>query len=153
LNAFLHRRIVVAAAVFSLVLPTLQAQGFVHNDATENQFSISLPLFATLAAINAAGYDAGMDSALNDRFQLRTQIRAELAKKDIKCLADLREFYKAHKKPSDSADLGQYISFALTAGDAPNFTLPSEVPPDVEPLKGFSELLARFYQQADIQSL
>ncbi len=153
MKVFSSRRISVVAAVFALALPSLRAQGFVHNDSTENQFSVSLPLFTALAAINAAGYDAGMDSALNERFPLRSQIRSELAKKDLKCLPELREFYQAHKKPSESADLGQYISFALTAGDAPKFTLPNEVPPDVEPLRGFSDLLARFYQEADIQGL
>ena len=101
-----------------------------------------------------AGYDAGMDSPLNDQFQVRRQVRDELAKKKIKCLPELREFYKAHKKPTESADLGQYISFALLAGDAPTFTLPGDsVPPDVEPIRGFSDLLAEFYKDADIEGL
>lgn len=120
----------------------------------ENQFSVSLTLFSTLAAINAAGYDAGIDSALNQEYKVRTQIRSELAKRSIQSLAELKIFYQAHKKPSEAADLGQYISFALVAGDAPKFELPSgEVPPDVEPLRGFSELLARFYKEADLESL
>ncbi|MBV9406599.1 MAG: tetratricopeptide repeat protein, partial [Acidobacteriaceae bacterium] len=62
-------------------------------------------------------------------------------------------FYKEHKKASDTADLSQYISFALLAGGAPNFDLPSSVPPDVEPLRGFSELLARFYKEAKLDDL
>ncbi len=118
-----------------------------------NEFSVSLTLFSTLAAINAAGYDAGMDSNLNQRYRVRTQIREELAKRNVACLAELKAFYNEHKKASDTADLGQYISFALVAGDAPNFGLPTQVPPDVEPLRGFSELLARFYQQANLEDL
>jgi predicted negative regulator of RcsB-dependent stress response len=119
-----------------------------------NQFSVSETLFATLAAINAAGYDAGLDSPLNDRFRLRTQIRQELANRKIGCLAELKTFYEQHKKASDTADLSQYISFALVAGDPPEFGLPSgPVPPDVEPLRGFSELLVRFYKEANLADL
>ena len=82
------------------------------------------------------------------------QIRQILASRQIDCLSELRAFYKEHKKPTGAGDLGQYISFALTAGDAPKFALPSgEVPPDVEPLRGFSELLARFYKEANVADL
>ena len=125
-----------------------------QKDSGENQFSVSQTLFSTLAAINAAGYDAGMDSPLNEKYKVRTEIREELAKRDIPCLSELKTFYREHKRASESADLGQYISFALMAGDAPRFELPTgEAPPDVEPLRGFSELLARFYQQANLQDL
>jgi predicted negative regulator of RcsB-dependent stress response len=125
-----------------------------QGESTESQFSVSLSLFATLAAINAAGYDTGIDSPLNDQFLVRREIRAELAKKTIASLPDLREFYKAHKKPTPGADLGQYISFALVVGDAPNFILPAaDLPPEVEAIRGFSELLARFYKDADLEGL
>ena len=111
-------------------------------------------MFTTLAAINAAGYDAGMDSPLNQRYKVRGQIRDQLASRKIPSLGDLKEFYRSHKKPSSSADLGQYISFALIATDAPAFQLPAgELPPDVEPLRGFSELLARFYKEANLEDL
>ena len=120
----------------------------------ENEFSVSLTMFSTLAAINAAGYDAGIDSPLNQRFQVRTQIRQELAKRNIPSLPELKEFYRNHKKSSSTADLSQYLSFALVAGDAPAFELPKgEVPPDVEPLRGFAPLLARFYKEADLEGL
>ena len=120
----------------------------------DNQFGVSETLFATLAAINAAGYDAGIDSALNDEFKLRTQVREELAKRQIPCLAELREFYKAHRKPTGGADLGQYISFALLAGEPPKFELPTiELPPDAEALRPFAELLARFYKEANLGDL
>lgn len=132
---------------------TGQTRAF-SKETNENQFSVSLALFTTLAAINSAGYDAGIDSPINQHFKVRTQLRSELAKKEIKCLPELREYYQAHKKPTDTGTLSQYISFALTAGDAPEFTLPpNDVPPDVEPLRGFSELLARFYKDADIEGL
>jgi len=121
---------------------------------SENQFSVSETLFATLAAINAAGYDSGIDSPLNDRYKLRTQIRQELARRTIPSLPEIKDFYRVHRKPSGGADLGQYISFALLAGDAPKFELPGiPLPEDVEPLRGFSDLLARFYKEANIAEL
>jgi predicted negative regulator of RcsB-dependent stress response len=107
-----------------------------------------------LAAINAAGYDAGIDSPLNEQYKLRTQIREELAKQKLSSVLELRSFYAAHKKPNGGADLGQYISFALLAGDPPKFELPSvELPPDAEAMRPFSELLARFYKEANIEDL
>jgi predicted negative regulator of RcsB-dependent stress response len=124
-----------------------------QNESGENQFSLSLTLFSTLAAINAAGYDAGMDSPLNAQYQLRTQIRDILAKRNIPCLPELKDFYHEHRKGTETADFAQYVSFALVAGDAPKFELPNQVPPDVESLRGFSGLLARFYKQADLESL
>ena len=125
-----------------------------HFAAGENQFGVSQTLFATLAAINAAGYDTGIDSPLNDQYKLRTQLREELAKRKIPSLPEIRDFYQAHKKPSGGADLGQYISFALLAGDPPKFDLPTiELPADAEAMRPLSELLARFYKEASIEDL
>ncbi len=143
-----------ALLTFALVLTTAPLALAQRPGNSENQFSVSPTLFATLAAINAAGYDTGIDSALNDRYPLRTQVRQELAKRKIASLPEIKDFYRAHRKPTGGADLGQYISFALVAGDAPKFALPDgELPPDVEPLRGFSELLARFYKEANLAEL
>ena len=122
-------------------------------DTGENQFGVSLTLFATLAAINAAGYDAGIDSPLNERYKVRTQIREALAARPIASLPELKSFYKEHKKPTETGDLSQYISFALVAGAPPTFELGEQVPPDVEPLRGLSPLLARFYKEAKLEEL
>ncbi len=119
----------------------------------ENGFSVSSALFTTLAAINAAGYDAGINSPLNDRYKVRTQIRQELAKRKIPSLPELTSFYKQHRKPTDTADLSQYISFALVANGPPSFEVPAQVPPDVQSLAGFSELLARFYKEGNLEDL
>ena len=119
----------------------------------ENGFSVSPTLFTTLAAINAAGYDAGMDSRLNEHYKVRTQIRQELAKRKIPSLPELTAFYKQHKKPTDTGDLSQYVSFALIANGPPNFEVPAQVPPDVQALAGFSELLARFYKEGNLEDL
>ena len=149
LRLFLTRRYAYSILLPVLLLIGISADVCHARDNGESQFGVSQSLFVTLAAINAAGYDTGIDSPLNAHYPMRTEIRQILASRKIECLPDLRAFYKEHKKPTGAGDLGQYISFALTAGDAPKFTLPSgEVPPDVEPLRGFSELLARFYKEA-----
>ena len=120
----------------------------------ENEFAVSLTMFSTLTAINAAGYDAGLDSPLNEQYKVRRQVREEIAKRKISVLNDLRDFYQHHKKGSESADLGQYVSFALLAGDAPDFELPpGNLPPDVEPLRSFTPLVARFYKEAGLDDL
>jgi predicted negative regulator of RcsB-dependent stress response len=147
-------RLILAFLVFITNLLPLGAQQPPRTEGVENGFSTSLTMFTTLAAINAAGYDAGMDSPLNQQYQVRSQIREILAKQKITCLPELRAFYKEHKKPTDTGDLSQYISFALLAGDAPAFELPAgELPADVEALRGLSPLLAAFYKQADVPSL
>jgi len=154
LRLFLTRRYAYFILLSLLLLAGISARVCFGRDSGESQFGVSQSLFATLAAINAAGYDTGIDSPLNAHYQVRTQIRQILASRQIACLPELRAFYKEHKKPTGAGDLGQYISFALTAGDAPKFALPSgEVPPDVEPLRGFSELLARFYKEAGVNEL
>jgi predicted negative regulator of RcsB-dependent stress response len=130
-----------------------QAQTRVQN-ASESQFGISETLFSTLAAVNAAGYDAGITSPLNERYMVRRQLREELAKRNMAGLPDLKAFYQEHKKGSSTLDLSQYISFALLAGPAPLFELPSgQLPPDVESLREFSPLLARFYKEANLQDV
>ncbi len=143
-----------ALLTFAVLLATGPRAFPQRPGGAENQFNVSQTLFATLAAINAAGYDTGIDAAINDKFKLRTQVRQELAQRKIPSLPEVKEFYRAHRKPSGGADLGQYISFALLAGDAPKFELPAgELPPDVEPLRSFSELLARFYKEANLAEL
>jgi hypothetical protein len=120
--------------------------------ANENQFGVSVTLFSTMAAINAAGYDEGVQSDSN--YPIRNQIRAELAKRNIPSLNDLKEFYRDHRRGTDTATLSQYISFALLAGGPPDFKLESgDLPPDVQPLIGFPQLLADFYKEAGLQDL
>ena len=68
LPAALTMSFVLAAADVSLLPPAVQAQDL--KDTGESQFGVSRTLFATLAAINAAGYDAGIDSALNEPLPL-----------------------------------------------------------------------------------
>jgi tetratricopeptide (TPR) repeat protein len=142
-----------AVLFFSLLAPLL-ASGVTAptaQDAGENQFDANITLFSVMAAINTAGFDAGINAPINARFQVRDQVRAELAKRTIPCLPELKAFYLQHKKPTETADLSQYISFALLADGPPDFPIHSvDLPEDVAALHGFGELLARFYKEANL---
>jgi tetratricopeptide (TPR) repeat protein len=118
------------------------------------QLDASPALFTVMAAINAAGYDAGLDSPSNH--PLRTEIRAQLASHNIPSLAAIKEFYARHKRSDPAQELSQYISFGLSCGGPPDFGFKQreiDVPPEVSSMTDLSPLLARFYQEADIESL
>ena len=105
-----------------------------------------------MAALNAAGMDYGLATS----HPLRETVRAALAKRDIACLKELRQFVAEHRKPDSASDLAQYISFALSVKGAPDFESrfrKNEVPPDVGQLEGFDTLIVRFYNDAGIPDL
>lgn len=111
-------------------------------------------LFAVLAAVNAAGYDTDIDSPSNS--PLRRQLREHLATRNIPSLPALRRFVRDHHLPDATADLGQYISFALLSKGAPDFTpaMPNfPAPADADRLHDFPPLLAQFYAEAEVAKL
>ena len=139
-----------------VVFPAILAIGLLVRAASaqQGQLDASPTLFTVMAAINAAGYDADLDSPNNS--PLRKEVRAELAKRNIPSLEAIKEFVAKHHLPRDTDDLGQYISFALTAGPPPDFAIRHrdvDIPPDVMPIRGFSELMAAFYKEAGIEDL
>ena len=139
-----------------LVLPTILAIALSARatPAEQGQLDASQTLFTVMAAINAAGYDAAVTSPSNN--PLRAAVRASLAKRNIPSLDRLKVFLAEHHQPNDTAELSQYISFALTAGGPPDFAVKVrqvDIPPDVVPLLGLSPLLAAFYKEAGIAEL
>ena len=125
-------------------------------DAAEpqGQLDASRALFSVLAAINAAGYDADLASAANH--PLRQIIRQEIAAKKLPVVDDLKYFVGKHRRSSPTADLSQYISFALSVTGAPKFEYKFrqvDLPPDVEALQGFQELMVKFDRDADVEDL
>jgi predicted negative regulator of RcsB-dependent stress response len=130
------------------------ACGFSSRAAEQGQLDASPSLFSVMAAINAAGYDADLNSASNS--PLRDEIRKELAARQIACLPDLKSFFAKHKQKDWTAELSQYVSFALSVDGPPNFASrfrPNEIPPDVATLSGFDELMAKFYKEANLEQL
>lgn len=111
-------------------------------------------LFTVMCAINAGGYSADLSSPNNH--PLRDAIRAELAKRNIPSLPAIKDFFEAHRRRSDTAELSQYISYALSIGPPPTFVQNRrdiEIPPDALALKDFTPLLTAFYREANIEDL
>jgi tetratricopeptide (TPR) repeat protein len=122
--------------------------------AQTGQLDASPTLFTVLAAINAAGYDADLDSPNN--CPLRNQIRQELAKRNIPSLAAIKDFVAKHHHRDPTAELSQYISFALSVGPPPAFAFKergADIPPDVSGMSDFAPLLTAFYREANIPEL
>jgi tetratricopeptide (TPR) repeat protein len=120
----------------------------------QGQLDASRTLFSVLAAINAAGYDADLPSPANH--PLRQIIRKEIAAKKLPVVDDLKYFVGKHRRSSPSAELSQYVSFALSVKGAPEFEYrfrQVELPPDVEALQGFQELMIKFDRDANIEDL
>jgi tetratricopeptide (TPR) repeat protein len=132
---------------FALALPAFAAP------AERGELDASPSLFTVMAAINAAGYDAEVDAPSNH--PLRDEIRKHLAGKNLRSVAALKEFFRSHRQRTDTAELSQYISYALVV-DPPAFEYrvrAVEIPPDVVPLEGLSTLLSAFYREANIEDL
>ena len=111
-------------------------------------------LFTVMAALNAAGFDAGLDAPNSHR--LRKEVRAELARREIPSLAAIKQFVAEHRQKDATAELGQYISFALTLGGPPDFVQSKrdvDLPPEALRLEEFSKLLVPFYKEAGIAQM
>ena len=111
-----------------------------------NQLDGSPAIFAVLAAANAAGYDAQVNAVSNS--PVRKAVREYLAKQNLQSLGPLERFLRDHRPKDPSAELGQYISFALFSTGAPDFKpLRSDIPmpPDTAGLEELPPLLAAFY--------
>ncbi|MCX6620938.1 MAG: hypothetical protein NTY38_07625 [Acidobacteria bacterium] len=122
--------------------------------AEQGQLDASPALFSVLAAINAAGYDAEVDSPSNS--PLRAQVRAAIRGREIPCLPELKEFYRLHRQADPGADLTQYIYFALSVTDPPEFKIRQSqnlIHPAVVALEGFDRLMAKFHKEAGIDEL
>ena len=139
--------------VFAALLATAAAATGAAQET--GQLDASRTLFTVMAAINAVGYSADLASPNNH--PLRDAVRAEIAKRNPPSLPALKAFFEEHRKRSDSAELAQYISFALTCNGPPNFAIANmrdvDIPPDVTPMMGLSPLLAAFYKEAGIEDL
>lgn len=122
------------------------------NDAV--RFEVSEALFTAMALINAAGYDEDLDGPSNH--PARKWVRQQIAAKNLPIVADLRQFYKNHRRDNWQQELSQYISFGLVTEGPPEFNprfIWNEMPPDAQELRGFESYLRLFYEEADIPSL
>lgn len=109
-------------------------------------------VFATMCALVAAGFGADSNPGSEDLAQLRTQLTALHGP----ATEALRDFYRQHALGDSRATLSRFMTFALIAGPAPNFQpvlKRDALPPDAVALDGFSQVLANFYAEAQIEQL
>jgi tetratricopeptide (TPR) repeat protein len=137
-------------------LCTYPAFAAAANPQSESNGPISVEpnpqLFATMCALVAAGFGSDAVPASPDLAELRAHLRSLHGPATEK----LRDYYRQHALPDSGATLSRFIAFALVAGPAPGFvpTLKrEELPPAVVALDGFSDVLANFYAEAQIEQL
>src|SRR5712692_7082124 len=121
--------------------------------ADRGQLDFSPSLFTVMAAINAAGYDAELASPNND--PLREQVRKAVEGSHAPVIEDLRKFFADHRQKDETAELSQYVSYALSV-TPPDFAFryrDVELPPDIRSLEGLGPLLVRFSREANLEAL
>jgi len=121
------------------------------------EFRLDERVFTVMCAIHIAGYDFGLDREHGD--SIRLKVLADLKKLDIdpEIESRLKDFYRRHNVEMDvSRQQPKYVSFSLLLGAPPHFTFrpgAGDPPPQIYALKGFEELLAVFYEDAQIAEL
>ncbi len=122
--------------------------------AQQAQLEADRTIFNVMVAINAAGYDAEIDSPSNH--PLRRKIRDEIAARNLSTVAELKRFFEAHRRSDSTADLSQYLSFALSVSDDGQYQWrfkEHEIPPDAASLDGFGALMTRFHREAGMDEI
>ena len=102
-----------------------------------------------MAAVTATSPDPPADP-------LRAAVYSHISARKPAVLADLRSYFYNHRKADPAANVSQYVSFALVSDEPPTFKpmlTGTEVPPDVQALEGFRDLMVKFHNEAGIDEL
>src|SRR5690348_10349365 len=114
----------------------------------------SEPMFTTMCALLAAGFEANVSA--ENWHPLRARLREQMQQQQGPAVDALRHFYKEHELTDSGATLSRYIWFGLLSGPAPKFRITlqrDDQPTEVLALEGFSEILANYYQEQQIGRL
>ena len=143
--------------IVALALPLLsQERPLAPQQEVVSPVSVqqSPQLFAALCAAHAGGYESGVpESSLPG---LEATIRREIARQGGPAVDALREFYRNHELADPGATLSRYVSYGLVISPPPQFHFVVEqedIPPDAAALEGFSDLLAAYYREDNIEQL
>ena len=142
-------QIVSAAASLAALIVVAAAALKAQSDTFGVTVEASPQVFATMCALDAAGFDAD-ESTLAEMPQ-RLTLRTDLLKMQGPAAGAIRQFYRDHALANSADTLSQYVTFALTAGPPPDFQFEMDrevLPPDVVSIDGFQELLVAFYREA-----
>ena len=133
-------------------LSRLRAQQAASSPPQAISVQTSPQIFATMCALDAAGYD--VDESTLGEMRERLALRGDLLNMHGPATEALRKFYREHALANPAETLSRYISFALMAGPPPQFSMQESretLPPDVLTIEGFQELLANFYAEAQLR--
>jgi tetratricopeptide (TPR) repeat protein len=124
-----------------------------QEDATAQKVSIetSQQLFATMCALWAVGYDS--EAATASLPPAWRGIAEQMYQLKGPAVEALRAYYGKHEHHDPSVTLTRFISFAMVVGPPPDFKYAfrhDDLPPDVLTLEDFNDVLAKFYQEAQI---
>lgn len=142
----------VRTAVVFFLFAAIAGRAAPAADSPLAQLDGSKSLFAVLAAINVAGYDAELTAA--STHPLRAQLRQSILARDLKSVRYLKQFFAAHRKPDARDELSQYITFALSVDGPPDFKwhYPTDrTPPAATALEELIPLLTDFWKEADLE--
>jgi len=129
-----------------------QGQGSPSQSASGISVQYSEQLFATMCALDAAGFQA--DESTLSEVPARLALRDHLLKMQGPATEALRKFYHDHEMADPSQTLSRYITFGLVAGPPPDFRFQMDqeaLPPDVLGIQDFQDILAAFYQEAHLE--
>lgn len=121
---------------------------------TSATIDVSEPLFATMCALYAAGYESDINP--DNWSTYRTRMRERLKNKSGPAVDVLKEFFRGHEFRDPAAMLSRFVWFGLVSGAAPKFQpllRRDDLPPEVLDLEGFSEVLSNYYTEQKIHML
>jgi hypothetical protein len=121
---------------------------------TTATIDVNEPMFATMCALYAAGYES--DVSPDSWSAFRAQMRERLKKQRGPAVDALKEFYGSHQFRDPAAMLSRFVWFGLVSGPAPKFQPAlrrDDLPPEVLDLEGFSEVLSNYYTEQNIHHL
>jgi hypothetical protein len=111
-------------------------------------------LFATLCALDAAGFDSNVSTT--NQSPGRVKLRERMLALQGPAVEALRKYYQEHALADAGATFARFVSFALAAGPPPKFAFEmrrEDLPPDALALEGFNDILANFYSEAQLDQL
>ncbi len=144
-----------AALVCAVALPA-SAQVIVE-DLVNVRFQPDARVFAVMAALNAAGFDADADANALAQNATRRLVREHLAAVPPELRGRLRDFYASAGTEMDpTLRQAMFVSYALLLNGPPAFSLPfrpDEVPEEAQAVIGFEKLVAELWRQAGLAAV
>ncbi|MGH9699216.1 MAG: tetratricopeptide repeat protein [Candidatus Acidiferrales bacterium] len=154
---FLGAAILVIVAGAAIAVPSAETSPAPQGQSSQGEanggitVAASPQLFATMCALDAAGFDA--DESTLAEMPARLALRDELLKSQGPAAGALRQYYRDHALADPGETLSRYITFALVAGPPPDFEYTVDhdlLPPDVLAIEDFQTILANFYREANL---